>query len=145
MKLVWSFSDTPAPANAVVGGKGFSLVKMSQAGLAVPPGFVLSVDFFNPWISTLEQTTAWRDLARAQQAVDPDAALAASCAALKTAGADLALSAEQQQVIELAFFEGLSHGAISKRLDQPLGTTKTRIRTGIRRLAEQLQTLETAR
>ena len=56
-----------------------------------------------------------------------------------------ALSAEQQQVIELAFFEGLSHGAISKRLDQPLGTTKTRIRTGIRRLAEQLQTLETAR
>ena len=102
MKLVWSFSDTPAPANAVVGGKGFSLVKMSQAGLAVPPGFVLSVDFFNPWISTLEQTTAWRDLARAQQAVDPDAALAASCAALKTAGADLALSAEQQQMLDAA-------------------------------------------
>ena len=54
------------------------------------------------------------------------------------------LPPEQSKVIELAFFEGLSHSAIAKRLDEPLGTIKTRIRTGIRKLAEHLQPLEDA-
>lgn len=48
------------------------------------------------------------------------------------------LSAEQREVIELAFFEGLSHGQIAQRLGNPLGTVKTRIRLGIRHLAEKL-------
>lgn len=48
------------------------------------------------------------------------------------------LDAGQQRVIELAFFDGLSHGRIAKQLDLPLGTVKTRIRLGIRRLAETL-------
>ncbi len=52
------------------------------------------------------------------------------------------LRPEQREVIELAFFEGLSHGKIAQRLDQPLGTVKTRIRNGIRDLASLLQSLE---
>ena len=60
MQLVWAFDDTPPPSLAQVGGKGFSLIRMTGAGLAVPPGFVLSVEFFEPWFDVLRRTEAWR-------------------------------------------------------------------------------------
>ena len=45
----------------------------------------------------------------------------------------------QQQAIELAFYEGLSHTEIAERLNQPLGTVKTRIKLGMSKLREGLQ------
>jgi RNA polymerase sigma-70 factor (ECF subfamily) len=48
------------------------------------------------------------------------------------------LSADQRQVIELAFFAGLSQSEIAVRLEQPLGTVKARIRRGMLKLREQL-------
>lgn len=44
------------------------------------------------------------------------------------------LPEEQTQVIELAFFYGLSHSQIAQHLDLPLGTVKTRIRLGMEKL-----------
>jgi RNA polymerase sigma-70 factor (ECF subfamily) len=40
----------------------------------------------------------------------------------------------QRQVIELAYFGGLSHQEIATRLDRPLGTIKTRVRLGLHKL-----------
>ena len=40
----------------------------------------------------------------------------------------------QRQVIELAYFAGLSHQEIATRLDRPLGTIKTRVRLGLQKL-----------
>ena len=48
------------------------------------------------------------------------------------------LSLEQRQVIELAFFAGLSQTEIASRLEQPLGTVKARIRRGMLKLREEL-------
>jgi len=45
----------------------------------------------------------------------------------------------QLRVIEMAFFEGKTHFEISEELGEPLGTAKTRIRLGMRKLRALLE------
>ncbi len=46
------------------------------------------------------------------------------------------LPENQRYPLELAFFEGCTHQEIASKLNQPLGTVKTRIRTALQRLEE---------
>lgn len=45
---------------------------------------------------------------------------------------------EQRRALELAFFRGWTHREIAERTEIPLGTVKTRIRTGMRKLRDVL-------
>lgn len=66
--------------------------------------------------------------------VQPDAIVASSLDSAAVSSALGQLPADQRDVIQLAFIDGLAHGAIAERLGIPLGTVKGRIRGGLKRL-----------
>jgi len=52
-----------------------------------------------------------------------------------------ALPRLQREAVKLAFFEGLSHREIAAATNAPLGTVKTRLELGLRKLAHSIRPL----
>src|SRR5690242_19491692 len=50
-----------------------------------------------------------------------------------------ALTPDERQAIETTFFAGLTHAEAAARLNQPLGTIKTLIRSGLHKLRHALE------
>ena len=113
---------------------------------------------FRPWLLRVVHHRAIDELRqanrdRAQTAEDPDGRILEMLADAGPAPEDLAqssvdrekvlealdkLSPSQRVAIEMAFFDGLSQSEIAESLGEPLGTVKTRVRLGMRRLRELL-------
>lgn len=70
--------------------------------------------------------------------LQPDAAFDENDDARRVRAALAALPEEQRRVLLLSYFSDLAHGEISKRLDMPLGTVKSRLRLAVARLRETL-------
>lgn len=60
--MIYQFNEKEILPVSVVGGKGKALIETTGAGLPVPNGFVLSVEFFEPWISILKKTSEWTNM-----------------------------------------------------------------------------------
>jgi RNA polymerase sigma-70 factor, ECF subfamily len=60
-------------------------------------------------------------------------------AAEKVRGVLGTMAASQRRALEMAYWEGMSHSEIADRTGEPLGTIKTRIRTGLMALRKALQ------
>ena len=68
----------------------------------------------------------------------PGQATAESQRRRKILAAMAGLPPEQRRAVELAFFSGLSHSELAERLQVPLGTIKTRLRSSMLKLRESL-------
>jgi RNA polymerase sigma-70 factor (ECF subfamily) len=48
------------------------------------------------------------------------------------------LSENQRSVLEVAYFEGLTHSEIADRINEPLGTIKTRLRAALIEIRQEI-------
>jgi RNA polymerase sigma-70 factor, ECF subfamily len=65
---------------------------------------------------------------------DPEAEAVTTDAVARMRAAFAALNDGQRRAIELAYFDGLTQADIAEQLHEPLGTVKTRIRSGLLKL-----------
>ncbi len=69
---------------------------------------------------------------------DPTEYVTVQYEGIRLKSALMKLRPEQRDVVVLAYFGGLTHSEISRDLDQPLGTVKTRMRLAMKKLREVL-------
>lgn len=95
MKLLVDLPSKVIPPLAAVGGKALSLYKLAALGFRVPPGIVLTTEFFAPWFERLAQTATWSELAEASSE-----RWSPLCDDLKAQATDLPLDALQASALE---------------------------------------------
>jgi RNA polymerase sigma-70 factor (ECF subfamily) len=96
-------------------------------------GAWLAVITRNRAIDSLRRRKPETDIEDVILSVAPDLAAAAdrSRAAEKVRGVLSAMPGPQRSALEMAYFEGMSHSEIASKTGEPLGTIKTRIRSGL--------------
>ena len=96
-------------------------------------GAWLAVITRNRAIDLLRRRKPETDIEDVILSVAPDLAGAAdrSRAAEKVRGVLGAMPVPQRNALEMAYFEGMSHSEIASKTGEPLGTIKTRIRSGL--------------
>jgi RNA polymerase sigma-70 factor (ECF subfamily) len=104
-----------------------------------------------PWLAVITRNRAvdWLRKRRPQTeisetivSVEPDLAGDADRgrAMEKVRAALTGMPATQRRSLEMAYFQGYSHSEISEKTGEPLGTVKTRIRTGLMLLRKAVET-----
>ena len=99
-------------------------------------------------IDRIRRERAWQELTDEQASSipseedQPDVVADRSQQQVRVQAALQELPPEQQEVVILAFIEGLPHSEIAERLSLPLGTVKSRIRLAYSKLRNALEELK---
>lgn len=115
-----------------------------------PAAFDASRGNLAPWLAVIARNRAL-DLLRKRKpqtdieetivSIEPDLAADADRkrVAAKIRSTLQQMPASQRSALEMAYFEGYSHSEISERTGEPLGTVKTRIRSGLMLLRKAVE------
>jgi RNA polymerase sigma-70 factor, ECF subfamily len=105
-------------------------------------GSWLAVVTRNRAIDSLRKRRPETDIENVVLSVAPDLAGEAERARAveKVRGVIGAMAPAQRSALEMAYWEGMSHSEIADKTGEPLGTVKTRIRTGLIALRKAFQT-----
>ena len=60
-KKIYTLNSKILPEISEVGGKGYSLIKLSSLNLTVPNGIVLAVEFFHDWINKIKSSNIYNE------------------------------------------------------------------------------------
>jgi RNA polymerase sigma-70 factor (ECF subfamily) len=92
-----------------------------------------------PWLAVIARNRSIDAIRKRRPETDiEDVVVSVDC---DLAGeADRAIAPAQRSALEMAYFEGLSHSEISAKTGEPLGTIKTRIRSGLLALRKAFAT-----
>eukprot|EP00985_Skeletonema_marinoi_P026914 scaffold21294_cov92-Skeletonema_marinoi.AAC.2 len=95
-------SPSTSPTLNEVGGKALSLIRTSALQFPVPPGFVLTVSFFQPWLEQIKQSKAWESFLSRVASADPEGSVTREdCDGIKEQCKKiLKLNAEQRRYIQ---------------------------------------------
>jgi len=104
-----------------------------------------------PWLAVIARNRAvdllrkrrpQSELSETVVSVEPDLAGEAERGRTmeKVRGVLKEMPAAQRSALEMAYFEGYSHSEISEKTGEPLGTVKTRIRSGLMLLRKAIET-----
>ncbi len=83
MRNIYSFTYPNIVPLEQVGGKAQALMQMTAAGMPVPPGLVITTQFFDPWMAFLRQTPEWSGLFENKSIAQLSQALQHHCASLR--------------------------------------------------------------
>ncbi|MYG11608.1 MAG: hypothetical protein F4171_02245, partial [Gammaproteobacteria bacterium] len=116
-----SLATDQAPEAAQVGGKAAALIRLRQAGFAVPEGGVLSTGFFAPWQASILDSPEWHEVLEVLRRTPPGhqgADLADACEQVKSLARGLPWTAGQQAQIE-AVRAQMGKGLLAVRSSSP--------------------------
>ena len=115
-----------------------------------PGSFNASRGNLAPWLAVIARNRAvdvlrkrrpQTEISEALVSIEPDLAGEAERGRLaeKVRAVLKDMAPSQRQALEMAYFEGYSHSEISEKTGEPLGTIKTRIRTGLMLLRKAVE------
>ena len=123
---VWRRAGTYAPANGTVLGW---VMNQARSRAIDRVRFDTRKKRVDPYAHDLPSDAGSEDLADILELKQRSEALR---------GALAVLTPDERRAVEAAFFSGLTHAEIAAQLDQPLGTVKTRIRSGLQKLRQAM-------